>query len=348
LALARKRLHAALIADLYNRRYLSGFESTYALLVIDRVRATLITDGRYIESAEKQLPGWTVLCLPRTDVKSWWKRFWRACGYKTLGFEGNAAWNQVQNWKRQARPAKLVEFAGAVGSLRIVKDPGEITALRKAARLADQVMERTIDYLRPGMAEAHVSRHIRHLVDVVGAEGESFPNIVASGPNSSRPHHHPGERRLKKGDFVILDLGVIWKGYCSDITRTVALGSCSDRMGEVYTQCLRAQKAALKAVQNGAEARDPDSVARSVLAPAGLEDYFVHGLGHGVGLEIHEAPTLNARSEDQLRTGMAVTVEPGVYLPGEFGVRIEDLVIVGDKSPRILSRTPKTLHVLDV
>lgn len=334
------------VLDPFNLRYLSGFVSTYALVVVDPRRATLVTDGRYIESARAQLAGWDVHCLPRADIKGWWKRFWNDRRYKRLGFEGSATWNQVDVWKRQARPAKLVEAGEAATSLRIVKDAGEAAALRKAARLADEVMDGAIRFLSPGRTEAEVSRHIRRLAEDVGAQGESFANIVASGPNSSRPHHHPGNRRLRKGDMIILDLGVLWKGYCSDITRTVALGACSDEMRNVYEVCLKGQQAALQGVRDGVAARKLDDIARTHLADAGLDEFFNHGLGHGVGLEIHEAPSLNSRTEDVLKTNMAVTVEPGIYLPGKFGVRIEDLVLVGPTGPRVLSKSPKELRVV--
>ncbi len=345
-ALKDRGLEAFLVTDSFSIRFLTGFQSTYAAVVVDPRRATLITDGRYIEAAEKQLAGWEILCTPGRDLEGWWRRLWKGRGYRTVGFEGTASWNDVRQWSRRMRPARMREAGEAVRRLRIVKDAVEIAAIRKAARLADEVMDRTIEFLRPGMSEFEVSRFIRRAVDEVGAEGESFPNIVASGPNSSRPHHHPGARRLRRGDMVILDLGVLWKGYCSDMTRTVALGACTRRMREVYEEVLRAQEATLRAVRAGLTCREADALARRRLTEAGLGAEFKHGLGHGVGLEIHEAPALNSRSDDTLEAGMAVTIEPGVYLPGEFGVRIEDLAIVGPRGPRVLSHYPKKLQIV--
>jgi Xaa-Pro aminopeptidase len=344
--LREESLDGILVWEPPSVRYVSGFQSTFALGVIDARKATLVTDGRYREAAEKQLTGWEIVCVPSRGLDAWWKRFWGERKYKRLGFEGSASWDQVIQWSRQVRPAQLKEAGRLIRVLRRIKDAGELSAIRKAARLADEVMERVLEFLQPGMREEEVSRHIRHLADLVGAEGESFPNIVASGPNSSRPHHHAGTRKLRSGDFVIVDLGVVWGGYCSDITRTVALGSCSDRMQEAYAECLRAQKAAVKAVQAGVPAHAVDAVAREALKHAGLEEYFTHGLGHGVGLEIHEEPALNARSKAVLEEGMTITIEPGVYLPGKFGIRIEDLVVVGAKNARVLSKTPKELRIL--
>lgn len=344
--LAAAGLDAVIFSLAPNVQYFSGFTSTFAQVVIDAASATLITDGRYRESAEAQLAGWRIECQPPRDPEAWRREFWRARAYRHVGFEGAAPWETVQSWKRAIRPGRLVEAGAIARALRAVKGPEERAALRRSAAAADRVMARILGELRPGLRESEIALFIRRAAEDLGAEGESFPAIVASGPNSSRPHHHPGARRLRAGDFVTLDLGVRLKGYCSDITRTVALGRAAARMREVYDAVLRAQQAALAAIRPGVKTREVDAIARRSLEEAGLGEFFVHGLGHGAGLEIHEAPTLNPRSAEILEEGMAITIEPGVYLPGSFGVRIEDFALVGPRGPELISKTLKEFLVV--
>ena len=339
-------LDAMLVSDPHDVYYLTGFESTWALALVDRRAALLITDGRYVEAARRQLRGWKVLCVPAREQEAWWRALWKKQGYAVVGFQGSASWNQARAWRRMARPTRFQEAGATLLHLRVCKDAFEQKALRKSARIADELMRRALGLLRTGLTEREFSRGIRQTAEELGAEGESFPNIVAFGPNTSYPHHHPGARRLRPGDAVLIDLGVRWKGYCSDITRTVAWKSASPRMRKLYALCLDVQCETLRAVRPGMRCAELDELTRSLLAREKLDGYFTHGLGHGVGLDIHEAPTLNPRSAEVLAEGMAVTIEPGIYLPGQLGIRIEDLVLVGPRDARLLSRFPKDLMIL--
>jgi Xaa-Pro aminopeptidase len=239
-----------------------------------------------------------------------------------------------------------VEAGSLLVDLRRCKDDGEIATIKKAAGIADKMMQLAWDTARVGVSELELSRAIRRGSEALGAEGESFPNIVASGPNASRPHHHPMKRRLRKGDMITIDLGAVVDGYCSDLTRNPVLGKSSLRYDAMYEVCLAAQQAGIKACTAGATGKDVDAVARDIIASAGYGDYFNHGLGHGVGLDIHEAPRLSPASTDTLRAGDVVTVEPGIYIPGFGGLRIEDLLVVTEGKPRVLSRITKNLVIL--
>jgi len=205
------------------------------------------------------------------------------------------------------------------------------------------------EIIRPGITEREVSRRVRFASEVLGGEGESFPNIIASGPNSSIPHHHPGDRVLQRGDVVTVDLGAIVDGYCSDLTRNFFIGPPSPELERVYTTVLEANNAAIAAIRPGMTGQEADAVARAIINAAGYGDYFGHGLGHGVGLEIHEAPRLSPLADDTpLAAGHIVTIEPGVYIPDLGGVRIEDYAVVTEVGAEVLSRYPKHLAVLDV
>jgi Xaa-Pro aminopeptidase len=341
-------LDALVVIQPVNVRYLSGFIGSYAVLVVDTSSATLITDGRYAEIAEGMVSDAKVMVQPLIKVDDWFRDFFSERGYKSLGFEGTLAWDEVERLKKRTRPSKgrLVESASLITQLRRVKDEVEIKAIARAARIADAMMEAAQTAARPGTPELELSQLIRRAAEDFGGEGESFDNIVASGPNASRPHHHPQKRKLRAGDMITFDLGARWNGYCSDLTRTPALGRLDPKFEKIYTTCLRAQEAALKAIRAGAACRDVDSAAREIISEAGYGSYFNHGTGHGVGLEIHEGPRLNAVSEETLQSGNVVTVEPGIYIPGFGGVRIEDLVVVTDKGCRVLSKSSKTLTIL--
>jgi len=345
-AMLGRGLAALIVSQPFDIQYLSGFDGTFGSIVLEMDQSIFITDGRYVEAVAKSLAGWKVLGVPRGNPGDWHSQFWKGLAAKHIGFDGRAEWLQVCAWRRQARPGRLVEAGDIVANLRVIKEPGEMAAIRIAVRLADELMARTIAFLKPGVREIDVARFIRRGVEDLEADSESFANLVAAGPNASQPHHHPGGRRLRAGDAVFIDLGVRWKGYCSDITRTVFIGRCSERARRVYEAVLRAEEAGLAAVRPGVRAADVDAAARGVLEKAGFAQYFLHGTGHGVGLEIHEAPTLNSRSKEVLEEGMCVTVEPGVYIPGEIGVRIEDFVRVGPRGAQILSAHPKELTIL--
>ncbi len=346
--LKERDLDALLVHDPVNVRYLCGFGGTYGLLVVDRRGAHFFTDGRYAEIAASVVSGAKIHVQPLAEIDGWFADFFRDRGYGTLGFDGSLTVDALDSLKKRLRTAKTktAKASGLVEEIRIRKDESEIRAIAKAARAADRMMQAAFDALKPGVRELDVARVVRRAAEDLGASGESFESIVASGPNSSRPHHRPSARRVGSGDMVTVDLGCVVGGYCSDLTRNPVLGKVSRRFEEIYAVCLEAQQAAVKACRSGAKCSDVDGVAREIIATAGYGEYFMHGLGHGVGLEIHEAPRLNRTSGATLQPGMVVTVEPGIYVPGFGGVRIEDLLVVAEGAPRVLSKSPKALTVL--
>lgn len=346
-------LDAMLVTDLINVRYLSGFTgSNGALLVFADDRGpVLATDGRYRTQAAAQAPDLEV-AIERAVGRHLVGRAADA-GVGKLGFESNvvtvdgfdALRGEVEDRKAAT---ELVRAAGTVEALREVKDAGEVALLRLACEAADAALADLVERggLRPGRTEREVSRELESLMLDHGADAISFDTIVAAGPNSAIPHHRPTDAVLADGDFVKIDFGALVAGYHSDMTRTFVLGKAADWQLEIYALVADAQRAGREALKPGAELRDVDAAARQLIADAGYAEQFGHGLGHGVGLQIHEAPGIGATSAGTLLAGSVVTVEPGVYLPGRGGVRIEDTLVVGEKAPELLTRFPKELAIL--
>ncbi len=343
-------IDALVVHDLINIRYLCGFKGTYGFLIVDTLGATFITDPRYGEIALGMVEGAQIAIQPMTETEKFFADFFRKAGYAQIAFEGTLSIDGFELLKQRVRPskAKLVKQSKLVTALRAIKDEDEIKLIAKAARIADKAMAAACDAMKPGVRESDIARVIRHAIEDHGGENQSFPCIVASGPNASRPHHSPSSRKLQKGDMVTVDLGALYGGYCSDMTRTPALGKLHPRFETIYNVCLEAQEAALKACTAGAACKEVDAIARDIIDSHGFGAFFGHGLGHCVGLEIHENPRLNKISPAVLEAGHVVTVEPGIYLPGFGGVRIEDLIVVTKGKPRVLSRSPKALTVLPV
>lgn len=347
-ALKQHDLDALIVADLVNIHYLTGFRGSAALLVVDRRGAYFITDHRYTEIAESIVTGAQVLSTPMTDIDEWHRAFFKKRGYRKAAFEGTIAFSQLARVKKWLAPAKtkLVEMGTIVTGLRAIKSDAEVKIIARAARIADAMMEAAMAAARPGTTELEISKVIRRAAEDLGAEGESFANIVASGPNASRPHHAPSSRKLRVGDMVTIDLGARVEGYCSDLTRNPVIGKVPKRFAAIYDACLEAQQAAVAAIKPGVACAAIDAVARDIITRAGYGDHFVHGTGHAVGLQIHEDPRVNKTSKATLAAGHVVTVEPGIYIPGFGGVRIEDLVLVTPKGHRVLSASPRELRVL--
>ncbi len=346
-----------LVTDLNNVRYLSGFTgSNGALLVFtDDREAVLATDGRYRTQAAEQAPGLEV-AIERAVARHLVGRAAEA-GVGKLGFESNVVtvdgFDALRDELAERKGAtELVRAAGNVEALREIKDAGELALLRLACEVADAALADLVERggLRPGRTEREVGRELEALMFDHGAEAVSFETIVAAGPNSAIPHHRPTDTALADGDFVKIDFGALVAGYHSDMTRTFVLGKAADWQLEIYRLVAEAQRAGREALRAGAELRDVDAAARRLIVDAGYGEYFGHGLGHGVGLQIHEAPGIGATSAGTLRAGSVVTVEPGVYLPGRGGVRIEDTLVVPDETtghtPELLTKFPKELTVL--
>ncbi len=342
---------AAWIIQPENRRYLSGFKAgdhqlteSSGSLLIDQTHRVLITDSRYTLEAQEEAVGFQVETLSQDLVEDF-PHLVHRLGVERLGFEqDHLIWGLHRRLKigleSLSPPVALIPLDGLVEGLREIKDAAEIKALGASANLVSALLEEVTGQLRPGLTEREVAWQIEGLCREAGADGLAFPSIVASGPNSALPHAEPTERKIRVNEPIVLDLGVRLKGYCSDITRTVFLGTPPPELKRVYRTVRQAQLAALKEVQPGVDSTHPDAIARQIIRDEGFGEFFGHGLGHGVGLATHERPRLGPRKPVSLKNGMVVTVEPGIYLPGKGGVRLEEMVVIENGGPRVLTKNP--------
>ena len=341
--LSERELDLALVTNLVNVRYLTGFGGTNGACVCGAETRLFLTDFRYTERAAAEVEGWEVV----TVSDDWLGGIAFHLQGKT-GFEDDHV--SVRTLDRlEAKLADSVEMVtagGMVENLRRVKDDGELKAITAASALADEVWHWALERGLGGRSERDVAGAAEARMRELGAE-PSFPAIVAAGPNGALPHAEPGEREIVSGELVVFDMGAKLDGYCSDGTRTFATGEPGEAARETYELVRRAQLAALDALEAGVGGEALDAVAREAIEAGGHGERFGHGLGHGVGLEVHEAPRISPRSEDVLAAGEVVTIEPGVYLPGEHGVRIEDLVVVTADGFENLSSLPKDLQIVD-
>jgi Xaa-Pro aminopeptidase len=331
-----------LVTQSVNALYLTGFESSNAALAVGRDRVVLATDGRYLEAAGA-VEGAEVVQADR-DLLSWLGERLGELAEAPVAFEADHV-TVAGHASLSAGGAQLLPTTGVVAGLRAVKDEDELAAIRRAARVTDDAYARLSQETLVGRTEAEVAWWLERTLRDEGADALAFPAIVASGPNAALPHHHPGSRRIGPGETVVVDAGAQVGGYCSDCTRTFATGPLPDELQRAYALCRSAQENALAAVRAGAAASELDAIARTQIEESGLAP-VLHGLGHGVGLEVHEQPVLRPTSTDTLAAGNVVTIEPGVYLAGSGGVRIEDLVVVGASGPEVLSGFTKDLLTL--
>jgi len=346
--LADAAVDAVIVTKNENRRYLSGFSGSAGLLAIGAEKGQyLITDSRYVTQAEEEASGYKIIQISRepyevlqrlTDEERW----------RRIGFESDAVcWDQYEAFRTcLAAAAELVPLK--LDELRLIKSEAEVAAITRAAAIAAEAFTQIMPYLRPWTSERDIAAELDYRLRRLGSEGNGFETIVASGPRAALPHARPSERRISRGDFVILDFGATYAGYNSDMTRTVIIGRADARQRKVYAAVLAAQEKGLAAVKPGAACRNVDQAARAVIDAAGYGAFFGHGLGHGVGLNVHEAPRLSPYSgEVRLEENMVVTVEPGIYIPGFGGVRIEDLVVVKPGAAQNLTPSPKHLIEID-
>jgi len=349
-ALQASDLDALLVTDLLNIRYLTGFTGSNAALLVaagGEQGSVFCTDGRYGTQAQRQVPDLRLVVDRPCDLVL--AAAAAEAGCRRLGFESHRVTVDGHAAVAATAPGvELVRAPGMVEALRVVKDDTEVEALRMACAAADRALADLIAHggLRPGRTEREVARELADRMLDHGAAGPSFESIVATGANSAVPHHRPTDAVLAGGDLVKLDFGALVDGYHSDMTRTVVLGEPAAWQREIYQLVAAAQASGRAALWPDADVRDVDAAAREVIQRAGYGDQFVHGLGHGVGLAIHEAPTLSRLGDGKLTAGMAVTVEPGVYLAGRGGVRIEDTLVVRDGEPELLTLTTKELVVV--
>jgi Xaa-Pro aminopeptidase len=340
-SMAEHDLDGVLVSYLPNIRYLTGFSGSHAWLLLGSERGVFITDGRYGQQAEEELPGSLNLELrvpPErvlAEVARTAAELWKD---QRVGFEGRHLTHS--DWEKLTGDAASVEWAAVanlVEDIRARKDEEEIAAMRKAAAIAATALEETLQLIAPGIREFEIANELDYRMRRLGAEGPAFDTIVASGERSALPHAGTGERATREGDLLLCDFGARWKGYCCDLTRTFVVGKPQPRQLEVYDLVLAAQKEACAALSDGAMGGAVDEAARGVFAEHDLEECFRHSTGHGLGLEVHEGPRLSRESEDRLVANMVVTVEPGLYFPGWGGVRIEDDLVVTLDRPLKLS-----------
>ena len=346
--LVEKELEAIFISQPENRYYLSGFDGSAGFLLITAQDAILATDFRYIEQVKRQAPEYKLFQITN-DMVNWFGELTAGLNLKRLGFEARdisfdmyRQLNSILDKKQSS--LKFVPLDELVESLRVVKEPEEIELITKAAEISDSAFQYIENVIRVGMSEKEVAWEIEKFMRENGSQDMPFDIIVASGPNSALPHAKPSERTIQAGEPVLFDIGARVGGYSSDLSRTICLGTSDDTFKKVYDVVLGAQLTALSIIKEGMTGEQADSLARTVIKEAGYGEAFGHALGHGVGLASHEAPRLGPGSAERLTSGMVFTVEPGIYLPGWGGVRIEDLVVMENGQVRVISKARKVQH----
>ena len=337
---------AMIVASDVNRRYLSGFSGTSGVLLLSGERAALLTDFRYQEQAPQQAIGFEVV-IHGPDMKAKIAEVLGAWGISQLLFEDSHVTHaEHAAWVKALEPIALAPAGGIIEELRQIKDADELAIMQEAADVADRAFSHVLGLIKPGVTEMDIAAELEMFMRKSGASGPSFDTIVASGERSAMPHGVASSRTVGAGEFVTLDFGAYYRGYCSDLTRTVFVGQPTDKHREIYAIVKEAQQYALDHLKPGMTGREGDALTRDIIARYGYGDNFGHGTGHGLGMDIHESPRLSATCDTVLQPGMVVTVEPGIYLPGFGGVRIEDDVVMTDSGIQILTRSSKELILL--
>ena len=343
--LAEKELDAILISQPENRRYLSGFDGSAGYLLITQQDAILATDFRYLEQAKSQAPTYEIFQITN-DVADWFPKLVSGLQLRRLGcearhitFEEYRQLNDIVD--DEESQLRFVPVDTLVESLRVIKEAEEIELITKAAKISDNALEYIVGIIRIGMTEKEAAWEIEKFMRQQGSESMPFDIIVASGPNSALPHAKPSQRPIQSGEPIIIDIGAKCGGYCSDLSRTICLDTPDETFKKVYDIVLEAQQAALAEIKEGMSGEEADNLARRVIEQAGYGEAFGHSLGHGIGLAPHEQPRLSQKSLEQLTNGMVFTIEPGIYLSGWGGVRIEDLAVMEDGKVKVISKARK-------
>ena len=336
-----------LLTSRYSRHYGAEFDIAEGVAIVSKKGSRYFTDSRYIESAENGIRGFEVLVMNRDN--NYFKRINDAIadfGITALGYEEDyLTVAEFMGYEKNLN-AKLVPMCKQINGFRAVKESWELDRMRKAQEITDKAFAEVLPRIKAGMTELELQAELIYCLYKNGGEGLSFDPIVVSGPNTSLPHGVAGDRVIQDGDFVTLDFGVVYQGYCSDMTRTVAVGFATEEMVKVYNTVLEAQLAGLAISKAGVPGQDIDGAARKVITDAGYGEYFGHGYGHSLGLEVHENPSPNARNDKPMPVGAVASAEPGIYLPGKFGVRIEDTCIFLEDGIEILTHSPKNLIII--
>jgi Xaa-Pro aminopeptidase len=339
--LAEQELDALLVSQAENRRYLSGFTGSAGMLMITAQEAILATDFRYYEQMGREAPDFQLAKI-KTRFEELLPELISDLGISRLGFESeHVTVHQFHTWSQATDDVEWVPHRQTVEKIRAVKEEGELDALRRSVALTDAALAHLLGVLEPGMTEENAAWEIESYMRTHGASKVAFALIVAAGPNGALPHALPSDHRISEGEPIVIDIGCVVDGYCSDMTRTICLGKPDSHYLEVWQIVHSAQETAEATICAGMTGIEADASAREVIEKAGYGDQFGHGLGHGVGLAVHEMPSASPRIDNVLEAGMVLTVEPGIYLPGEFGVRIEDMVIIREDGVEVLTQSPK-------
>ena len=339
----KNNLDCMIVSEINHVRYLSGFTGSNGLVVVTPSKAYFLTDFRYASQAPKEVKNCQVIIVSRQLITELPKLPVFKKGAR-VGIEAEFVSLKLMNSFKELLPAVVFKpTEQLIESLSIIKDQDEISRIKKAVRIADKAFSEILAILKPGMRENEVALALEYKMRSFGADNISFDTIIASGLRSSMPHGRASDKKLRKGDFVTLDFGALYRGYASDITRTVVLGKATEKQKKIYQVVLNAQKSACKAVKPGLACNRLDGLARDFIMKAGYGDYFGHGLGHGLGMLVHDRPTVSPQSNDVLEPGMVITIEPGIYIPNWGGVRIEDDVLVTATGGQILTKSPKDL-----
>ena len=344
-ALSRFEVEGILFFDIANIRYLTGFTGSEGALFIGEGKTVLLVDGRYITQAARESKKCEIYRF--TDKTEGISAVMEASKVTKAGFESEAlTYGTYEKLRREAKGIFLKPLSEEIGPIRAGKDSDEIVLLKEAAKIAAGALTATLEIVKSGVSESNVASLLEVNMREGGSEKPSFETIVAAGDNSSMPHARPGAYKIRNGDFVVIDYGAVYEGYHSDETCTVAVGKISDEQKKVYGIVKDAHDRAIDAVKAGVSCKAIDGIARGYIDAHGFGSNFSHGTGHGVGLDVHEAPTVSERSVEYLEEGMVITVEPGIYVPEKWGVRIEDMVLVEQDGCNIITRMPKELTVL--
>ncbi|MFG6494225.1 Xaa-Pro peptidase family protein [Fictibacillus sp. UD] len=338
-------IDALLVTSSSNRFYLSGFKGSSGVLLITKEEAILVTDFRYKTQAAEQAEGYRVV-MHTAPIPEEVAKLTKELSIQKLGFEqDHVTYSSYRTYEKQldSQETELVPVTGLVEKLRLIKDESEIKIVKDAASIADAAFSHIIEFIRPGLTEREVSNELEFFMRKNGAASSSFDIIVASGYRSALPHGVASDKKIETGELVTLDFGAYYKGYCSDITRTVAIGNVSDELKEIYQVVYEAQMLGMKGIKPGMTGKEADALTRDYITSKGFGDNFGHSTGHGIGLDVHEGPALSMKSDTILEPGMLVTVEPGIYVSGIGGVRIEDDALITKDGNESLTHSTKTL-----
>ncbi|SDB99767.1 Xaa-Pro aminopeptidase [Pelagirhabdus alkalitolerans] len=344
-ALVKNELDALIVTNAYNRRYLSRFTGTAGLLLITQTEQLFITDFRYTEQAQKQAVGFDIIEHKESIIKELANQIEQR-DLKRVGFEQHDLTYLTYTLYKKTIEAELVPTSNIVEEIRMIKTDQELSILEEAADISDKAYDHILNVVEPGMREIDVAIELEFFMRKNGATSSSFDMIVASGERSALPHGVASEKTIQKGELVTLDFGALYNGYCSDMTRTFAVGDISDQLRDIYDTVLEAHLRGLEGTKAGMTGKEADALTRDYINEKGYGEYFGHGTGHGLGIEVHEGPRLSPTSKTTLKENMVVTVEPGIYIPNVGGCRIEDDIVITKEGNRSLNQAPKDLIIL--